>query len=52
MRVVVDRLVFPAHAVGHELVQDAGEVQRVAVGQVAAVGQVHAQHRVPGLEHA
>ena len=36
-------------AVGHEIIVTAGQVHRGAVGQVAAVGQVHAQNRVAGL---
>ena len=49
--VVVDALVFLAHAVGHDVEVLAREVQRVAVREVAAVGEVHAQDRVAGLEH-
>ena len=48
--VVVDPLVVLAHAVGHDRVELAGEVQRVAVREVAAVRQVHAEHRVARLE--
>ena len=48
--VVVDALVFFAHAVGHELVHTAGKIQRMSVGQVTTMRQVHAQHSVPGLE--
>ena len=51
-RVVVDPLGVLADAVGVDLVQPAGEVERHAVGQVAAVGEVHAQDPVAGLEHA
>ena len=46
---VVDPLVLLAHAVGHDLEVLAGEVQRVAVGEVAAVGEVHPEDRVAGL---
>ena len=42
-RVVVDPLGVLADAVGVDLVQAAGEVERHAVGQVAAVGEVHAR---------
>ena len=48
--VVVEALVVLAHAVGHDGVEQAGEVQRVAVRQVTAVRQVHAEDRVARLE--
>src|SRR6266446_3782837 len=48
--VVVDALVFFAHAVGHELVHTAGKIQRMSVGQVTAMRKVHAQHSVSRLE--
>src|SRR6266496_1956536 len=48
--VVVDALVFFAHAVGHEFVHTAGKVQRMSVGQVTTMRKVHAQHGVPRLE--
>ena len=48
--VVVDPLVVLAHAVGHDRVELAGEVQRMAVRQVAAVREVHAEHRVARLQ--
>ena len=48
--VVVDPLVALAHAVGHDCVQLAGEIQRMAVGQMAAVREVHAEHRIARLE--
>ena len=47
---VVDSLVVLADAVGHDRVELAGEVERVAVREVAAVRQVHAEHRVAGRE--
>ena len=47
---VVDPLVVLADAVGDDLVELAGEVQRVAVREVAAVGEVHAEHRVARLD--
>ena len=50
--VVVDPLGRLVDAVRVDLVQPAGEVDRRAVGQVAAVGQVHAQDPVARLEHA
>ena len=49
--VVIDGLRFLAHPVGNNLVHLAGEIQRVAVGQVAAVRQAHAQQRVAGFQH-
>ena len=48
--VVVDPLVVLADAVGDDRVELAGEVERVAVRQVAAVREVHAEHGVAGLE--
>ena len=48
--VVVDPLVVLAHAVGHDRVELAGEVERVAVREVAAVREVHAEHGVARLE--
>ena len=48
--VVVEPLVVLAHAVRHDVEVLAREVQRVAVGQVAAVGEVHAEDRVAGLQ--
>ena len=48
--VVVDALVVLAHAVGNDGVELAGEVERVAVREMAAVGQIHAEHRVAGLQ--
>jgi len=47
---VVDTLVFFFHAVGREFVHAPRKIQRVPVGQVAAVRQVHAQHRIAGLQ--
>jgi hypothetical protein len=35
-----------------ELVEAAAEVRGIAVGEMTAVGEVHAQHFVTGLEHA
>ena len=48
--VVVDPLVVLAHAVRDDRVELAGEVERMAVRQMAAVREVHAEHRVAGLE--
>ena len=50
--VVVDPLRLAIDAVRVDLVQPAGEVDRRAVGEVAAVGEVHAQDPVAGLEDA
>ncbi len=49
--VVIDALVFAAHAVRNHVVGLAGKIELVPVRQVAAVRQVHAQDRVAGLEH-
>ena len=51
-RVVVDPLGVLAHAVRMHLVQAAGEVERHAVGEVTAMGQVHAHDPVARLEDA
>ena len=48
--VVVDPLVVLPHAVGHDGVELAGEIQRMAVREVAAVREVHAEDGVAGLE--
>ena len=48
--VVVDPLVRLAHAVRDDRVELAGEVERVAVRQVAAVREVHPEHRVAWLQ--
>ena len=49
--VVIDPLVFAAHAVGHDLVGLAGKIERMPVRQVAAVRQIHSQDGVAGLDH-
>ena len=49
--VVVDALVFWRDAVVGDLVEAAGEIRLVAVGEVAAVGEVHGEDLVAGLEH-
>ena len=51
-RVVIDALGVLADAVGMDLVEPAREVERHAVRQVAAVGEVHAHDPVARLEHA
>ncbi|MCY1420415.1 hypothetical protein D9M71_360350 [compost metagenome] len=48
--VVVDQAGSGVDAVLHCVVQFAGEADLGAVGQVAAVGQAHAQHGVTGLQ--
>ena len=48
--VVIDALRFRIDAVGDEAVQLAGEILGRAVRQMPAVAEVHAQHRVAGLE--
>ena len=47
---VIDSLVVLANAVRDDRVQLTREVERVAVGQVSAVREVHAEHGVAGLE--
>ena len=48
--VVINAFGVLAHVVFHEFVHAPGEVQRVAVGQMPAVCQSHAQHGVAGLQ--
>ena len=48
--VVVDPLVVLRHAVRHDRVELAGEVQRMAVREMAAVREVHAEDGVARLE--
>ena len=48
--VEVEAVRVARHAVADEVVQHAGDVQLHAVREVAAVGQVEAQHRVARLE--
>ncbi len=50
--IVVDALVFLADAVLAELVEAAGEVGGVPVGEVSTVGEVHPQDFVTGLQDA
>jgi hypothetical protein len=50
--VVVDRLGLARHAVGDDVEVLAREVERVAVREVAAVREVHAEDRVARLEAA
>ncbi|MNC28141.1 hypothetical protein D3C75_763380 [compost metagenome] len=48
--IIINAVGVLIHAVSHEVVQDAGGVGRIAVGQVAAVGQIHAEHGVAGFD--
>src|SRR5690606_12035407 len=48
--VVVDLLGFRVDAVAHKVVEAARQINRVAVGQVAAVGQGHPHDGVARLE--
>ncbi len=48
--VVVDALILGADAVGDDRVELAGEVERMAVGEMAAVREVHAEHGVARLQ--
>ena len=50
-RAVVDALVLRRDAVGVDLVPASREVDRRAVGQVAAMGQAHAEDPVTVVEH-
>ena len=48
--VVVDPLIFVPDTVMGDFKETPGEIGLVAVGQMAAVGQVHRQHFVAGLK--
>ena len=48
--VVVDGLGLGVHTVGDDVVQKAREVHRAAVGEMPAVIEAHAEHRVAGLD--
>ena len=48
--VVVDRFRVLPDSVGNESIHPAGEVQRVAMGEVPPVRQVHAENGLPGLQ--
>ena len=47
---VIDALIVLAYAVRDNGVELAGEIQRVTVGEMPAVGQVHPEHGVAGLQ--
>ena len=49
---VVNAACVLAHAVLGKLVEFSGEIGRVAVREVSAVGEVHSEDFVPGLEHS
>ena len=49
-RVHVDARVVVRHAIGDDVVEAAGEVEPHAVGEVAAVVELHAEDAVAGLE--
>ncbi len=49
--VVVDALVVRTDAVVGDVIEAAGEIRLVAVGEVAAVGEIHGEDLVAGLEH-
>ena len=48
---VIDHLGFGRNAVRNKIEIGTGHIHRAAVGQVTAVGQSHAHHRVTGLQH-
>ena len=48
--VVIQPLRVLPHPVGYKAVIPAAEVDRAAVGQMAPVGEIHAQHRISGLQ--
>ena len=49
-RVIVDALRFRVYAIGHNLVLLAGKVYRAAVGQMPAMGKVHAQNGIANVQ--
>ena len=49
--IVVDLLRLGADAVVRDLVKFAGEIRRMAVGEMAAVGEIHGEDFVAGLQH-
>ena len=48
---VIDQAGFFVYAVGHKMKILAAQIHGASVGQMAAVGQVHPQHHVAGLQH-
>ena len=51
-RLIIDALALGIYAIIDELIQQAAEVQRMPMRQMAASRQVHAQHLVSRLQHA
>ncbi len=51
-RVVIDLLGLFAHAVLRHCVKFAGEIRRMAVGEMAAVGEIHGENLVARFQHA
>ena len=49
--VIIDGLRLLAHSIRNNFVHLPGEIQRMTMGQVAAVRQTHAQQRVAGFQH-
>ena len=49
-KIVVDALRFLIHTVRNDLKPFAGHIHRAAVGEMAAVGEIHAHHRIAGRE--
>ncbi len=47
----IDGLRLPVHAVENHIVEPPGKVGRASVGEMAPVGEVHAEDRVAGLKH-
>ena len=50
-RVVIDLLGLLAHAVLRDVVKFAGEIRRMAVGEMAAVREIHGQNLVARFQH-
>ena len=48
--IVINAAGIFVNAIGHEIIQYSGEIDRGAVGQVPAVRQIHAQHRISRLQ--
>ena len=48
--IVVDGFRVLPDSVGNDAIHPAGEVQRMAMGEVSPVGQVHAEDGLPGLQ--
>lgn len=48
---IVNGLVFLGHPIGDNIEKFSRKVDRAAVGQVAAMGQIHAEHGIPRLKY-